>query len=525
MLGHKIALDNLAIIAVTLHKTEPVLGFKYFNCASKLGHLNAKRNLAYCIFQGIGTEIDVTEAIKLYKECYAAGDIESLKYICDAAIELLMPKNKKIKQDVEQAIQLIIFAAEKAHLTPYSEIIVGNLVAIANQLYNGIAPNPKDTRKAAELYNIGARFGEKEALHNLGAIAAELIKIDAKLGFEYMQSAVKFGNLNSKFDVGVCYLNGIGTERDVNKAATLFKECYTERHQKSLEAIRDVANRLFLGEDGIKQDVERAIELFIFSANTRDSKSIYDLVSVANRFYEGLAPCSKDIKKAAELWNIAAELGDKEALHNLTAVALEFTQTEPKLSFQYLTCASKLDYLQAKLNLGMCFFQGIGTEVDANKAIELFEECYAKGEIKALDGISEIAGAFFSLNHEKIKHDLEKAIALFTFGAQELDAVAIQNLYAVANQCDIGTSTCPKNSIRGAELRKKAEEFQALLVLREKQIHSHDILLLSEAAKTAAAPHQTAASSGGSVAIAPCAQTAAAPVDTSEPIAKANKPT
>ncbi|KAH8067518.1 hypothetical protein JL721_7633 [Aureococcus anophagefferens] len=88
-----------------------------------------------------------------------------------------------------------------------------------------------------------------------------------------------------------------------------------------------------------------------------------------------------DKKKAEELYRTAADRGHAFAQTNL-AILLD-SEKKFEEAFRYYALAADQDYTDAELNLGCCYINGEGTEVDPGKARYWFERAAAKGDREA----------------------------------------------------------------------------------------------------------------------------------------------
>ena len=88
-----------------------------------------------------------------------------------------------------------------------------------------------------------------------------------------------------------------------------------------------------------------------------------------------------DKKKAERLYRTAADRGDAFAQNNL-AVLLD-SQDKFEEAFRYFALAADQGYTSGEFNLGICYRDGDGTEVDLGKARYWFERAAAKGNERA----------------------------------------------------------------------------------------------------------------------------------------------
>ncbi len=103
--------------------------------------------------------------------------------------------------------------------------------------------------------------GSSAAAHNMGKIYRDLKK--PSLAFKWYNRAVEMGDLDSLFQVGLCYLFGFGTKKDCKAAYKCFQRIKNDMSSNSCE--RTEENALYwmglfhlLGIGGLKRSVPKA---------------------------------------------------------------------------------------------------------------------------------------------------------------------------------------------------------------------------------------------------------------------------
>ncbi|CAB4413983.1 unnamed protein product [Rhizophagus irregularis] len=194
---------------------------------------------------------------------------------------------------------------------------LNSLVLLGKFYYLGIGFNV-DNKKAFELYQKAADLNNAFGINNLGNCYVHGIgtDIDKKMAFKLYQKAADLGNAIGILCLGYSYLYGIGTESDENKAFELF--------QKAAD-LGNASGNFFLGY----------------------------------YYYYGIGT-NVDKRKAFGLYQKAADLGDVNGIY--------------KLAFELCQKAAELeDSPRIYYNLGYCYEYGIGTDIDYQKAFELYQ--------------------------------------------------------------------------------------------------------------------------------------------------------
>ena len=93
-----------------------------------------------------------------------------------------------------------------------------------------------------------------------------------------------------------------------------------------------------------------------------------------------------DKKKAERLYRMAADRGDAFGQCNL-GISLHSEQKSEE-AVRYFVLAANQGYTDGEHNLGCCYRDGEGTEVDLGKARYWFERAAAKGQQKAIESLA-----------------------------------------------------------------------------------------------------------------------------------------
>jgi TPR repeat protein len=303
----------------TILRDNPTLAVKLFILASKLGNFEAKHNLAICFFHGDGTERRLDKVVDLLKECYHAGDQTVLAEMYTIAVQLLFGYNSRAPSDLRRAIEistaveLLKFAARAGHAGALKDFAI-----LGWWFYRGIAPCSRNIEQGIAIIKMAAKLGDKWAVDKLetvgaelGAAGAEMVQTKPELGFEVLIIASELGNLKAKHNLAVCFLEGIGTEKQPRNAVNLFKEC-CQLERKSLKHINTIAVRFLSGSEGCQKDVAYSMELFAYAAQDNEDART-SLYVLANHFLspEKLEPdygIAQDVPAGRRILHYLAEL-------------------------------------------------------------------------------------------------------------------------------------------------------------------------------------------------------------------------
>jgi TPR repeat protein len=278
--------ESITVFARTILASNATFAVRLFNLASGLGNFEAKRNLVDCFFYGCGTERQPQKAVKLTKECYEAGDRSVLAVMHTMARDLLYGRKDRVDSifiravEVLVAVELLTFAAEKGHVGARSDLAI-----VGEWFYDGSAPCIKDIQQGIEILKMTARLGDRRAQNTLAYIGSKMIKTEPKVGFELFSLASELGSLQAKRNLAVCFLKGLGTERQPDKVMGLLKDCYDAGQQSILEDMNATAVEFLSGDNGkIGPDLQKAMKLFTFAAQSGHADAQKNLLVLANHF-------------------------------------------------------------------------------------------------------------------------------------------------------------------------------------------------------------------------------------------------
>ena len=132
-----------------------------------------------------------------------------------------------------------------------------------------------------------------------------------------------------------------------------------------------------------EQNYEKAYHLFY---NLAKNGNIDSQKNIANMLLHGLG--TKKDEEAAYLWyKQIADAGDSKSQHAIANCYIHGSYGFPinyTLAVEYLKKASKDNYIPAKYDLAIMYFNGQGVAKDKNKARELLEQNAKNGHKKSM---------------------------------------------------------------------------------------------------------------------------------------------
>lgn len=249
---------------------------------------------------------------------------------------------------------------------------------------DGVEKNPT---KAMECYFKSAQGGNVYAQLELGSRLA-----DPSRSFLWFSKAAETGNAAGQFEVAMCYLKGLGVEKDAAKAVEYLRSA-------AVQGLREAQSRLGVCYEegkGVQADpkmakfwhAKAAEHVFLsgtglmLSALRGDAANLFNL-GVA---YESGRHVPKDLSAAASWFEKAAELGHADAQLAL-GIAYDFgkaVEKNPKKAGYWYQRAADQGESQAQFVLGVCYAEGSGGKPkDPVLAAQWFMKAAMQGHAEA----------------------------------------------------------------------------------------------------------------------------------------------
>ncbi|KAE8613939.1 hypothetical protein XENTR_v10007930 [Xenopus tropicalis] len=191
---------------------------------------------------------------------------------------------------------------------------------------------------------------------NISGIISARDRADYNTAFQFFQQSADSGYSKAQFNTGVCYEQGRGVEKDINKAAAYY---------------------LLAGKNGHMQ------------AKYRFARCILQMQSKAKL---------EDIQTAVQMLKEAADAGLKEAQAYLGVLYTKEPYLDPQTAVRYIWMAAENGDNQSRYYLGVCYEKGYGVPANRLEALRHYERVAKTGHGAAKQKLNEF--------HEKQKEDL-----------------------------------------------------------------------------------------------------------------------
>ena len=244
------------------------------------------------------------------------------------------------------------------------------------------------------------------------------IKENSEQNFRWHDIAYKYGNIDSAFELGLIYRDGLyGVEVSAHLAFTYFSsaaDCGNNRAQL-------VLSELYEKGEGVEQSNERAIEYLEMAANANFVGAYFSLGRLLSKV-ERYDDAEKWLKLALE--HLGSEQPDyTEALILLGDLYYEKDQNDPKV-YEYYHKAAIRGSSRAKFNLGYLYEDGIGgVSQDENQSLYWYRSAAIDGYALAQCSVGRYY--FDKENYEMATPWLQRAVEQEVIRAKVLYSVCL----------------------------------------------------------------------------------------------------
>lgn len=197
---------------------------------------------------------------------------------------------------------------------------------------------------------------------------------DAKIIFEFMANGVHLypEQLQLRYYLGVCYLYGIGIDKNEANGITIIKYCADNGFAL---AQLEYGNCLKNGT-GIQKDDNQASQYYLMSAN---QNCCYAMCILAYDLINSTSPI--DQEKGVIWYTKASDLGNANAQYNLGCCFLQglHVSVDAPKAVDLFTKSAQQNNEHACFALGQCFEDGVGINQDMQIALQLYSKASKLG--------------------------------------------------------------------------------------------------------------------------------------------------
>ena len=194
-------------------------GFNALKKKVDSGDMHYANSLGYAYEFGIGTSLNIKEAMKYYEMTAKQNNALGMTNLADLYIQ---------EDKLKKAKPLLVKAAEKEH--GYAQYLLA---------MNFFYYKQENNKEALYWLEKSASNDEPEALYQLGLYYAE--KADLAKAIKYYQRAAELNNAEAALELYYIYGEGFGVEQDEDKALFFLKKAAESGNQEVLDELAAMA--------------------------------------------------------------------------------------------------------------------------------------------------------------------------------------------------------------------------------------------------------------------------------------------
>ncbi len=246
------------------------------------------------------------------------------------------------------------------------------------------------------------------------------------------EKAVEQGNTNAQYNLGICYENGRGVEKNLKKSFDLFYNAAQNNHigsqykigvyyAKGIYVLRNIKDAMKWLEKAAQQGDKTAIAQFDLLKNEISNGVLVKKLLNCAKIEEK----ENDLEKALNDYEQAAEIGDAKVQYNLATIYEkgQITKKDYNKAFVWCEKAAEQGFVYAQLALGMMYEKGIGCIEDKDAAIK-----YYKKAAEQENAAAQYHLAVNLLNKEDWEDTIEEVLLWLEKAAEQGDEKAKEKI-------------------------------------------------------------------------------------------------
>ena len=279
-------------------------------------------------------------------------------------------------------------------LTPKNEISMKSKIALilmalacafaavpahAEEEFN---PTPQQVRE----WRAAAERGEAWAQHNLGVCYdnGDGVEKDLREAVRWYRKSAEQGLAAAQYNLGVCYANGNGVEQDLREAVRWWRKAAEQGHATAQYNLGVCYEKGI----GVEKDFRESVRWYRKSAEQGDAQAQNKL----GWRYKNGEGVEKNLEAAAMWWRKAAEQGDSDAQDNLGNAYRNGwgVSADAAEAFSWYRKSAEQGDKWGQFHLGECYSKGLGVKANRGEARRLFSLAAAQGlsnAKRALEGV------------------------------------------------------------------------------------------------------------------------------------------
>ncbi len=337
--------------------------------------------LGYWQYEGSDRYINVFKAFKLYEQAANRGNLDAM-----IKVGVCYRDGKGVCKDAAKAREWLEFSAKSGSVEGMHEYAVF------------LEEVDLNIEEAIKWYNEVAKVDENrraEVIRRIGKCYKYAENLDLKQATEYLQQAADLGDTEAMRQLGICYENGEGVDRNLGRAVELYQQAVDKKNAKAM------VNLAYCYENGIEvpKNLSKALELLQQAVALDDSDAMFKL---ASWFEQGKGDLSKNEVEAVYLLGQAAGNEHVEAMYKLGLMFMEgkggvnknldlgirwFEQAakNEQVGEYWVERAVKSEQVISTMHkLGLMFMNGEGVVRNQKIGMKWFEQAVKRGNVASM---------------------------------------------------------------------------------------------------------------------------------------------
>ncbi|KAJ3042561.1 hypothetical protein HDV00_007095 [Rhizophlyctis rosea] len=274
-----------------------------------------------------------------------------------------------------------------------------------------LEPSPADP--LADLKRAAER-GDRKAQFKMGVTMDPTLGTDgetnAVAAATWYRKAARQGHIISQHNIGVCYENGLGVEKNEKEAVNWYRKAAEQGYANAQSKLGNCYQK----GKGVERNDKEAVKWYLKAAEQGDARGQFKLGIC---YYQGWG-VQKDQTEAVKWFRRAADQGFADAQNNLAA----------------------------------CYLDGTGVVKDERESVKWYRKAADQGHVVAQIGLA-VAYEF----EKGVKKDEREVVKWYRLAAEQGHAVAQRNL-ARCFRDGIGVAKDEAEMVRWWKKSKEAEE-------------------------------------------------------------------
>ena len=245
----------------------------------------------------------------------------------------------------------------------------------------GLPNNDADAGLSSAMYHLGIRYRDGVNVGGVDVVGKAPVKaallfqkaVDRGDGHPEAKTAlrelIREATPETLYKLGVAYRDGLDVGKNLETAASLFRQAADRGSRLALSALYKLGQRYRDGK-GVDQNLEKAASLFLQAANRGSSDAMYQL----GLCYRDGSGVDKKPQEAISWFRRAADAGHVEAMYQLGLCYRDGSGVDkkPQEAISWFRRAADAGHVEARHQIVLCHALSLGVDKKPQEAITPF---------------------------------------------------------------------------------------------------------------------------------------------------------